>query len=159
MADSDERNVPVAREVRRPDALAQIVRAAQEALRTDFAGITLLRADGGFDSRGVTDPIVGLADQLQDKFGEGPCVEVTLEARTVLSIDVADDPRWPRWGPAVRDLGLCSVLSAELRAHSRRIGALNLYGGTPREFTSDEVALAHLYARQAAVKLAADGEP
>lgn len=133
------------------DGLSGVVRSAQEALGTDCGGITLLRDGGSFHSVGVTCSVVVTADRLQVELGEGPCVAV--ESRTVLSADIAGDARWPRWCVAVQRLGLCSVLSAQIRAGGVRVGALSLYGGQPRSFTRDEVALAQLFARQAATIL------
>lgn len=140
---------------RSDDALSAIVQSARDAIRADFAGIALLRANGRFDSLGVTNAVVWSADQLQYELGEGPCLESAPEAQAVYSADVAADPRWPHWGPAARSLGLCSVLSVELRARGRRMGTLNLYGEQPREFGPDDAAMAHLFARQASVALAA----
>jgi GAF domain-containing protein len=53
--------------------------------------------------------------------------------------------------------GVRSVLGVELvdKAHERRIGAVNLYWDRPRVFTPDEIALAHLISRHAALALAA----
>jgi GAF domain-containing protein len=133
---------------------AQIVAFAQQTVGTAYAGITLSQRQGRFKSIGITDPVVEQADRLQYEQREGPCVEVSTSAHVVLSPDAGQDPRWPRWGPAVRELGLVSVLSAQLRARGRRIGGLNLYGEAPRQFSGDDAAIAHLFAVHASVALA-----
>ncbi len=137
-----------------PQTAAQIVAFAQQAVGTAYAGITLNQRQGRFTSIGVTDPVVEQADRLQYEQREGPCVEVAREAHVLLSPDVGHDPRWPHWGPSVRELGLVSVLSAQLRARGRRIGGLNLYGEAPRQFSGDDAAIAHMFAVHASVALA-----
>ncbi len=137
-----------------PQTAVQIVSFARQVVGTAHAGITLNQRNGRFTSIGVTDPVVDEADRLQYELREGPCVESTEQAHILLSLDTGRDPRWPRWGPAARDLGLVSVLSAQLRARGRRIGGLNLYGEAPRQFGGDDAAIAHLFAIHAAVALA-----
>src|SRR5262249_55448563 len=109
-----------------PQTVTQIISFARDTVGTAHAGITLNQRQGRFASVGVTDPVVEEADRMQYELREGPCVEAAEQAPVVLSPEVSRDPRWPRWGPAARDLGLLSVLSAQLRARGRRIGGLNL---------------------------------
>jgi GAF domain-containing protein len=138
-----------------PNTAARIVAFARETVGTAYAGITLNQPRGRFASISATDPVVQEADRLQYELREGPCVTVSGATPIVSSADVGRDPRWPRWGPAATRLGLASVLSAQLRARGRRIGGLNLYGDTPRQFSGDDAALAHVFAVHAAVALAA----
>jgi GAF domain-containing protein len=107
---------------------------------------------------GTTDPVVDRADQLQYELREGPCVQVATvaAAHVVRTGDLAADGRWPRWGPRAAALGLRSILSAELRAQDRVLGALNLYGEHLRQFTGEDAATAHLFAAHAAFALAAE---
>jgi GAF domain-containing protein len=132
-----------------------VVRFACETIRTDHAGITVLRGGGRLRSVGVSDPLVREADRLQYELGEGPCVQATVEQRTLLSDDLHGDARWPRWGPRAAAIGFSSVLSAQLHAGDQHIGALNLYGARPAQFSADDAETAHLFGFHAAAALAA----
>lgn len=139
------------------DAVSRIVRYAIATVGTPYAGVTLLRPGGRLESIASTDPIVDAADQLQYELQEGPCLEAAVDppAHVLLSTELATDARWPRWGPKTAALGLRAVLSAELRAGERRLGALNLYGEQPRQFSSENAATAHLFAAHATLALSA----
>ncbi|MET0928045.1 MAG: GAF and ANTAR domain-containing protein [Aeromicrobium sp.] len=134
---------------------AQIVAFGMKTVGTQFAGITMLRSRNRFETVSPSDPIVTEADRRQYDLREGPCVDASTTSQTVMSADLAIDARWPRWGPAAVELGFRSILSAELHAGGARIGALNMYGGTVRQFSREDVEVAQLFARHAAAALAA----
>lgn len=134
---------------------AQIVDFAMATVSTQFAGITLLRRHGQFETMGASDPAVVQADDLQYQLSEGPCVDASTPWQMVLATDLTTDDRWPRWGPGAARLGFLSVLSAELRAGGRRIGAINLYGSSVRQFTEQDADVARLFAHHASAALAA----
>lgn len=134
---------------------AQIVSFAMQTVGTQFAGITMLRGKGQFETVGPSAPVVAEADALQYRLGQGPCFDLSVVPRLVSSDDLGADLRWPQWGPAVADLGFGSVLSAELHAGGRRIGALNLYGAQIRQFSDQDADTATLFAQHAAAALAA----
>lgn len=133
----------------------QIVAFVMETVGTRFAGITMSRPKGHFDTVGPSAPSVIEADHLQYRLKEGPCVDASLHSRLLMSDDLRTDPRWPRWGPGAVSLGFRSVLSAELHAGGGRIGALNLYGSHVRQFTDEDADIAMLFAQHAAAALAA----
>lgn len=139
------------------EAVSRIVRYAVVTVGTPYAGVTLIRPNNRLESLATTDPIVDAADQLQYDLQEGPCVETAVDRHlhVLLSTDLTTDTRWPQWGPKTVALGLRAVLSAELRAGERRLGALNLYGDQPRQFSSDDAATAHLFAAHATLALTA----
>lgn len=146
------RDAEIGSERQAPDRLAEIVRSVAEAMSADGAGITLLRPQRRCVSVEATTSLVRAADRLQAKSGEGPCTIVGQSA-TTFSVDIAADPRWPNWGPAVAALGFCSLLAAQIRPDGQAIGVLTVYSAGPRSFSSDEAALTHLFARQAALLL------
>src|SRR5690606_34530655 len=74
--------------------------------------------------------------------------------------DVAVDERWPRWGPAVAELGVRSVLAVQLSSATidsphDAIGAVNLYSTQQGAFGTYDVEVASIYATHAANALAA----
>lgn len=136
-----------------------IVDFTAETFDVEHTSITLIRNQGRtFESVGARTPAVQEADALQTALGEGPCVDAAAESRTVVSDDLATDPRWPTWGPKVAALGLESALSAELHAGGRRIGALNIYGTRSRVFDRGEQELAQVLAHHGAAALRAARE-
>jgi GAF domain-containing protein len=134
---------------------AQIVAFAMTTIGTQFAGITMIRGRGAFETVGPSAPSIVEADHLQYALREGPCIDAATTSQTVLSRNLATDERWPNWGPAAARLGFRSVLSAELHAGGQRIGAINLYGSTERQFSDEDVDVAQLFAKHAAAALAA----
>lgn len=134
---------------------AQIVAFGMKTVGTQFAGITMVRGHGKFETVGPSEPLIVDADHMQYDLGEGPCVDVATTAQVVMSVDLATDDRWPRWGPAAVELGFHSILSAGLYAGGQRIGAINLYGDKIRQFTDEDADVAQLFASHAAAALAA----
>jgi len=135
----------------------EVVAYARHELGADHAGITLIQRDGDLETVAPTDALVEKVDRLQYDLGEGPCHDSAWSGETLVAQNLADEPRWPRWAPEAVSLGIGSVLGVELvdKTVGRRMGAVNLYWARPRVFTSDEVSLAHLITRHAALALAA----
>lgn len=141
-----------------PDSLQtaeQVVTFARDQLGADYAGISLVRSGGRLETIAPTDPIVEEADHLQHDLGEGPSHEIAWHGGAFISQDLASDSRWPVWAPKVAALGIGCALGAQLvnKAGDRRLGSVNLYWAAPRIITADEVALAHLVTRHAALAL------
>lgn len=137
------------------DAVEHIVGFAVRSTGTAYGGITLIQAGGRrFETVGATHPKVERADRLQYELGEGPCVDAAVEIKSVHSESLAEDPRWPRWGPAATELGFHGIISAEVHGRGQRIGALNLYGSSRTSFSSDDVDMARLFAGHGAIALA-----
>ena len=136
------------------ETIDQIVSFAVQEIGTTYGGITLVKSGGrAFDTVGATHQSVIEADRIQYELREGPCVDAAAESKIVVSSYIETDERWPDWGPKASALGFNSVLSAELHARGRRIGALNLYGTSEATFTPEDIALAALFARQGALAL------
>lgn len=134
---------------------AQIVAFAMQSVGTQFAGIAMVGRGRESETVGPSAPAVVEADALQYQLGQGPCVDASAQSHVITSDDLGTDPRWPQWGSAAVALGFRSVLSAELHAGGRRIGALNLYGSQIRQFSAQDADTATLFAQHAAAALAA----
>ncbi|WP_310964676.1 GAF and ANTAR domain-containing protein [Nocardioides terrisoli] len=133
----------------------QVVAYAREQLGADHAGITLIGRGGRLETVAPTEPIVEQADMLQNELAEGPCYDSAWHGSTLVSQDLAAERRWPTWTPKALALGISSVLGVELLDQSgeHRLGAMNVYWATDRLITADEVAVAHLISRHAALAL------
>lgn len=130
-----------------------VVALACETLDCDYAGLSVFQAGGSFQTLGPTDPLVIEADQLQYQLQEGPCVEAAWEEETFLCQDLANDPRWPSWGPKAAALGFGSLLASRLSIGGQTIGALNLYSTTTRDYTADDRDTAVVFASHAAATI------
>lgn len=86
----------------------------------------------------ASDPIVVKLDELQFATDEGPCLDAVSEGGTVYAADLADDLRWPRFGPAAVETGIRSALA--FRLADRPISALNLYAHLPSAFGATDRA-------------------
>ncbi|VXC55321.1 GAF and ANTAR domain-containing protein [Aeromicrobium sp. 9AM] len=127
---------------------------ARIATTCDDAGIMLVHARNQIETAAATSQRVGESHNLQIVHDEGPCLDAIEGEAVYLSSDVTDDPRWLKWGPAVGELGIRSVLSVRLETRSRRYGSLNLYADHTGAFDEDDVAVATIFVRHAAVALA-----
>lgn len=136
------------------DTVEQAVAFAARTFSTPYAGATLIRDRGRrFETLGPTHDDVWRADDLQDELDEGPCVDAAVESRTVVCNNLVSDPRWPRWGPRTAGLGLASVLSSEIHAGGKRVGALNIYGAPGHEFTREDMEVAAVLTQHVSVAL------
>jgi len=130
-----------------------IVNYVRNQLDADHAGITLIRGRQ-LETVASTDTLVDQADALQYELDEGPCRDSSWQCQTLISTDLADDSRWPRWAPKVTALGISSVLAAELTGRpDRRIGSINVYWTQRRIFTADDIAFVNIFGRHAALAL------
>lgn len=136
------------------EAVDKLVAVAVDTVGTSFGGITLIHDEGRrFETIGSTDPSVVHADHLQYELREGPCVDASLTSKSFSSSNLAEDSRWPTWGPQVSALGFHSVLSSEIHGRGRRIGALNLYAAAERAFDGEDFEMAQMFAHQASLVL------
>ncbi|MDP9226728.1 MAG: GAF and ANTAR domain-containing protein [Actinomycetota bacterium] len=136
---------------------AALDRVAAISLRTlpgcDGAGVSLVEREK-VTTASATDSNVEAVDSDQYSTGEGPCLEAIRRGIPFIVESMADDRRWPRFGPRAAEKGILSSLSLPLRVHDRTLGALNLYSRSRRRFTAEDERTATLFAAQAAVALA-----
>lgn len=100
-----------------------------------------------------TSPRVAKIHDLQVALSEGPALDTVRQSPTIVCDDTASDSRWPRWGPAVAELGTRSALSIRLESRKRNLGALNLYAEPVEAFGPKDIAIAQNFARHASIAL------
>jgi len=116
------------------DALSHVADAATEIMPgADLVTVTLRDRDGRLHTPVESAPLGVELDELQDRFGEGPCLDAARSPGPAYrySSDLAVDPEWPRFGPAAAELGFHSVLSTALLPEGRLSGALNIFSRKP----------------------------
>ncbi len=133
----------------------EVVDQARKQLSADAACVTLLHQGRRWETVGATDDTVCTADALQQELREGPCVEAAWEQQMLVATDLRSDHRWQRWSEKAVELGISAILAVEMHTARGRLGALNLYWSSPRQFDQDDIATAHLFARHSAVALTA----
>jgi ANTAR domain/GAF domain len=136
----------------------QVLGFAVEQLEADYGSIVLLRRGRRLETIAATHPLVDQVDTLQAELDEGPCRE-PVHGDAVIALDLRTDPRWPRWGPKIADLGLTSLLAVQFTTYEgRSAGSINLYWRDSRVFVADDIAFTDIFARHAALALSASLE-
>jgi len=143
----------------RDEILAGVTAAAVELIPgVDTAGILLIRRDGYESVAGTTD-IPDRLDELQMTLDEGPCRQAALNEVEVRIDDFRSDSRWPKYSPAVVEIGVLSGISFKMFTADRTAGALSFFGYQPRAWTASDLALGGVLAAHAtAAILAKDHE-
>ena len=118
----------------------------------DMAGISLV-SERGIETPVYSEPHALEVDNIQYETGEGPCLDAIEKKATIYSEDLADDERWPLFGPRAAALGLRSLLSCRLSAEDATLGALNLYARLPRAYGAIDRTKAVIFAAHAGVAL------
>ena len=140
-----------------PTVLATLQQIVDFAFATvegcDAACISLQTKDNVF-TPAYSAPIAFEIDQLQYAAHEGPCLDAISKEPTTYAEDLADDQRWPVFGPQAAALGMRSLLSYRLSANETR-GALNLYAALPRAYGAMDRTKALIFAAHAGIALGA----
>lgn len=145
-----------------PDENARLQLAVDSAVtlvtRCDHAGVTINDKRGLF-TRVSSDDMVRRANELQHELDEGPCLDVRRDQDTLVSTDLTDERRWPRWAARVHDeLDVGSMMSLLVYTNDHSYGALSMYARDGRRFDADDVAVGQALARHLAVILTAERE-
>jgi GAF domain-containing protein len=133
-----------------------IVRYVKAQLDADQAAISIFRTRNKLETIAPTDPLAEQLDQLQSGLGEGPCYGDCWPGQTLTSSNLATDERWPTWAAKASALDINSMLATAMTTvDGRRIGCITTYWTRPRGFTQDDIAFMAIFARHAALALAA----
>ena len=130
----------------------QVIAYLCETLEMDAAGVTLLRGGSRLETVAATSDLVVEVDEIQEKCQEGPWLSQDWD-QTLRVGDLGRETRWRDWTSGLSERGFKSMLAVGLPIQGRRIGVVSLYSCVPRFFDEDDTALAHLFARHAAVAL------
>jgi hypothetical protein len=147
---------PPSLEVLEQDALEALLRTVVSLARTtvasaDGASVSITMR-GDYMTASATDDVVRELDAVQYQERSGPCVEA-IETGERVSVDLADDGRYPRFADAAQRRFMTAVLSTPLSTLEGAIGALNCYSASVSEFPPVDVGVAAQLARHASVLL------
>lgn len=162
--DPGDRFAAIARDLQNQSTeAATLDRIGALALETiqgcDHAGITVLDRRERISTLTATDDVVARADVQQYDLGEGPLLDVLSQQDAVISQDLANDDRWPRWAKWVHEkLGVKSMLCFQLFTTARSYGALDMYCDRQDGFDPHDRTVGLALAAHAAVALASSHE-
>ncbi|MFC8190990.1 GAF and ANTAR domain-containing protein [Cellulomonas sp. NPDC057328] len=120
----------------------------------EVATITRVRGRRKVTTQATTGEQGRRLDELQERTGEGPCLDSLYEQQTVRVADLATETRWPHLAEHAERAGLRSVLCLQLFVEGDNLGALNLISGTPDAFDDDDEDVGLLFASHAAIAIA-----
>jgi putative methionine-R-sulfoxide reductase with GAF domain len=120
----------------------------------DECGITYVVGRRRVEPRAWTSDLPKQVDALQERVGQGPCMDAAWEQEVVRVDDVRTDERWPEFAGEAAELGVGSMLCFQLFVEGDNLGALNLYSGLPGAFDEESQEIGLVFASHAAVALA-----
>ncbi|MGV8965036.1 MAG: putative bifunctional diguanylate cyclase/phosphodiesterase [Cellulomonas sp.] len=109
------------------DMLDLLVDRIVDVLPITGAGITLISEGRAPQYLAASNAQALRFERLQSELGEGPCLAAFETGEPVFIADLADDDRFPEFGPAALAAGMAAVFTFPLRHGGGRLGALDLY--------------------------------
>lgn len=120
----------------------------------DLAGISLVHRSG-IDTPAASHKTLRQIDELQYELNEGPCLDALKQNDVLAVTNLAEDPRWPNWGPRIAaELDIHSSMSFRLFTTGENLGVLNLYATKIDAFSHEDLLDGLALAAHAAVALA-----
>jgi GAF domain-containing protein len=120
----------------------------------DECGISYVIGRSKVEPRAWTGDLPRDVDALQERLGEGPCLDAVWRQGVVRVDDVGADDRWPRFTRQARGLGVGSMMCFQLFVQGDQLGALNVYSRRVGAFDDDSRDLGRMVAAHAAVAIA-----
>lgn len=138
------------------EVLTHVTSAAVELIPgADLAGVLLIGKAIEHETLAPTDDLMYALDNLQEKYGEGPCVQAATDELIVRTDDFETETAWPNYSPEVLKLGIRSAVSFKLYTSQATAGALNLFSHKPGVFTGEDEAIGSVLAAHAAAAILA----
>lgn len=133
------------------DVLAGLGTDVARTLGCVGAGVMLGDRAGDLRFVSTSDPVLDRLEALQIEWDEGPCLLAYRSGEPVVAADLADDPRFPSFGPQAVAEGTRSVHSFPMHLQETTIGALNLYSDQPGGLDDAELELGRTFADVATI--------
>jgi GAF domain-containing protein len=127
-------------------ALEHVVGETNRIFAVDGAGLLLLGEGDVLRYVAASSERGRIIETLQEQVDEGPCVDAFEQGEPVVAGDVANDPRWPAFGPMAGREGVHGLLGVPVVLDGA-VGTLNVYSTTPHEWDDGEIEAIQAYAR------------
>ena len=89
-----------------------------------------------------SDPLARKLDDIQNSFGDGPCL-TALRTRTITHVpDIRQESRWPDYMKAATRTDVGSILALPMELNSTAEAVVNLYSTHPHGFGEEDVLAA-----------------
>lgn len=129
-----------------------IANGVHNVMGSQYAGITLAEKGKAVTNVVATHRYPIALDAIQNRYGEGPCVEAAWRHHVMHVEDLSADERWPRYRQyALEETPIRSILSYELFVDRGNMAALNFYADRPYAFPDDSVELGGVFATHIAL--------
>jgi GAF domain-containing protein len=130
------------------DVLHNLTEEMAEVLNLRGAGVTLVDGDR---QRFVTAAVEAIAtlERAQENWQKGPCIDAVATAAPVAVPDIAAGDasnRWPDYTIAAKTAGIQAVAGIPMLAEGAAIGAVNLYDSQPRNWSTEDLRVATIFA-------------
>ena len=117
-----------------------------------YAGITLAEKSKAVTNVVATHRYPMVLDEIQHRYGEGPCLSAAWRHHIMHVDDLSVDQRWPRYQRyALEQTPIRCILSYELFADHGAMAALNFYADRPHAFTDESVEIGGIFATHVAL--------
>ncbi len=138
------------------ETLRGVTAAAVELVEgADCADILIVTGRKQFRSLAATCELAEHLDDIQEQFGEGPCLDASAKCLVVRSDDLRKETRWPRFAKAAVEANVLSTLSFQLYLDQESMGALNMFSSEADAFDPLAEATAEVLAAHAAMAMSA----
>lgn len=125
---------------------ASSVSAARE--QDVLCGVTLSRRRRSMTVAGNNHE-ARLIDEVQQAYGDGPCLEAMRTGKTVLISDTSGDSQWPDYCTTIAERGHLAVLCVPLGLEEGATAAINLFARQRDAFDDASIRSCELFASQA----------
>jgi GAF domain-containing protein len=106
------------------DGMHEIVRTTHAVFHVDGAALMLTDHENHLRNVAVSDERLAHLEDLQVKHYEGPCIDAFETRRLVCVDDLAEDDRWPLFGPDAIDRGVRAVMASPIPYNQHPVGVV-----------------------------------
>ncbi len=127
------------------DVLHDLAERATAVVGADSAGVCL-QHDGHLRFVTALDERCSRLERVQESEQAGPCVDALRADKVVAVADLAAAPGWGGYGRAAREAGIAAIAGIPMRLGGQKIGTLNLYSNTRRDWSEEDLDAARVLA-------------
>ena len=135
------------------DTVERVLEFARTAVDCSHASVVLAHARRRIETVASTHPDLAALDATEMDLHEGPDLSVVRGVNSVIVDDTHSEQRWPAWSAAAAEAGFRSMMGVRLYTSERTMGSLNLYDSRPHHFSDNDLQVAHVLARHAAIAM------